>query len=48
MTAALVMILGAALLLCAVGIGAFVWALRHGQYEDPAGDAMRILIDDDP
>ncbi|MFC3077241.1 cbb3-type cytochrome oxidase assembly protein CcoS [Phenylobacterium terrae] len=28
------------------GLGAFWWTLRSGQYEDPAGDAARILIED--
>jgi cbb3-type cytochrome oxidase maturation protein len=27
-------------------LGAFWWTLRNGQYEDPTGDAVRILIDD--
>jgi len=30
-----------------LGIGAFWWTLRHGQYDDPTGDAARILLDDD-
>ncbi|HEX2815784.1 MAG TPA: cbb3-type cytochrome oxidase assembly protein CcoS [Phenylobacterium sp.] len=29
-----------------IGIGAFWWTLRHGQYDDPAGDSARILLDD--
>jgi cbb3-type cytochrome oxidase maturation protein len=29
-----------------VAVVAFWWTLRAGQYEDPAGDAARILIDD--
>jgi cbb3-type cytochrome oxidase maturation protein len=29
-----------------LGVGAFWWTLRNRQYEDPAGDAARILIDD--
>jgi cbb3-type cytochrome oxidase maturation protein len=29
-----------------VGLAAFFWTLRSGQYEDPAGDAARILCDD--
>lgn len=29
-----------------LGIGAFWWTLNHGQYEDPSGDAARILLDD--
>ena len=31
-----------------VGLGAFLWALQNGQYEDLDGAALRILIDDDP
>jgi len=34
-------------LLALAGLAAFGWTLRHGQYDDPAGDAARILIDDD-
>lgn len=30
-----------------VGLAAFWWTLRHGQYDDPVGDASRILMDDD-
>ncbi|MBN8819591.1 MAG: cbb3-type cytochrome oxidase assembly protein CcoS [Sphingomonas sp.] len=29
------------------GLGAFMWSLRNGQFEDPDGAAMRILIDDE-
>ena len=29
-----------------LGRGAFVWALRNRQYEDPKGDAQRILSDE--
>jgi cbb3-type cytochrome oxidase maturation protein len=31
----------------AIGLAAFFWSLRHGQYEDLSGDAERILHDDD-
>jgi len=33
-----------------VGLGSLVvllWALSSGQYDDPDGDAQRILLDDD-
>lgn len=33
--------------LALVGLGAFWWTLRSGQYEDPIGDASRILLNDD-
>ncbi len=29
-----------------LAVAAFWWALRDGQYEDPAGDAARILVED--
>jgi cbb3-type cytochrome oxidase maturation protein len=31
----------------ATGLAAFFWSLRNAQYEDLAGDAERILFDDD-
>ncbi len=36
-----------ALLLGLSGLVAFLWSLRTGQFEDPDGAAMRILIDDE-
>ncbi|GIX12647.1 MAG: hypothetical protein KatS3mg118_0606 [Paracoccaceae bacterium] len=30
-----------------VGLGAFFWALRHDQFEDPEGNAARILAPGD-
>ena len=36
-----------ALALGAVGLGAFLWSLRSGQYEDLDGAAERILFDED-
>lgn len=30
-----------------IGLVAFQWALRNGQFDDPDGAAMRILIDDE-
>lgn len=29
-----------------LAVAAFWWSLRAGQYEDPAGDAARILVED--
>jgi len=31
--------------LALLGLGAFWWTLRAGQYDDPRGDAARILDD---
>lgn len=36
-----------ALFLGLVGLAAFFWALRRGQFEDLDGAAVRILIDDE-
>jgi len=35
----------AAVLVALIGLGAFWWTVENGQYEDPAGDAARILDD---
>jgi cbb3-type cytochrome oxidase maturation protein len=37
----------AALGLGLVGLIAFLWALKSGQFDDMDGAALRILIDDD-
>jgi cbb3-type cytochrome oxidase maturation protein len=36
----------ASLLIALLGLAAFVWSVKAGQYEDPAGDAARILNGD--
>ena len=43
----LLFLIPVALLLGAVGLGAFIWALKSGQFDDPEGAARRILLDDD-
>jgi cbb3-type cytochrome oxidase maturation protein len=43
----IVFLIPAALFLAALGLGAFFWSLRSGQYEDIEGAAHRILIDDE-
>jgi cbb3-type cytochrome oxidase maturation protein len=43
----LIYLIPAALLLGGLGLAAFLWALRSGQYEDLDGAASRILFDDD-
>ena len=30
------------------GLGAFLWSLRNGQYDDLDGAAERILLDEEP
>ncbi len=43
----LVFMVPAALMLGGAALAAFIWALKSGQFEDPAGDAARILRDSD-
>ena len=43
----LVYLIPAALLLGLIGLGAFMWALKSGQFEDLDGAANRVLRDDD-
>lgn len=43
----LVVLIPVALGLGLLGLLAFFWALRNGQFDDPDGAANRILIDDD-
>ncbi|MBV8394318.1 MAG: cbb3-type cytochrome oxidase assembly protein CcoS [Alphaproteobacteria bacterium] len=43
----LLILVPVALLLGLGALFAFLWALRHGQFDDPDGSAARILFDDD-
>jgi cbb3-type cytochrome oxidase maturation protein len=43
----ILMLIPIAVIMGLIGLLAFWWTLRTGQYEDPAGDAARILMDDD-
>jgi cbb3-type cytochrome oxidase maturation protein len=42
----LIYLIPVALVLGGIGLGAFLWSLRNGQYDDLDGAAMRILLDD--
>jgi cbb3-type cytochrome oxidase maturation protein len=44
---ALLYLMPAALLLGLLGLVAFLWALKSGQFEDLDGAAQRILIDEE-
>ena len=44
----LVLLVPLALLMGLMGLVAFLWNLRSGQYEDLDGAASRILFDDQP
>lgn len=43
----LIYLIPIALFLGLLGLGAFMWALRSGQFDDLDGAAERILFDDD-
>lgn len=43
----LLLLIPAALAIGGVGLAAFFWALRNGQFDDPDGNAARILIEDE-
>ena len=43
----IVVLIPVALFLGLLGLGALLWTLRSGQYEDLEGAAQRILFDDD-
>ncbi|MDQ0316171.1 cbb3-type cytochrome oxidase assembly protein CcoS [Amorphus orientalis] len=43
----LLILVPAALFLGLIGLAAFLWSLRSGQYDDLEGAKWRILTDDD-
>ncbi len=43
----LLFMIPAAIILAVAALAAFIWSLRSGQYDDPAGAAARILQDRD-
>jgi cbb3-type cytochrome oxidase maturation protein len=43
----MIFLIPAAVFLGALGLAAFFWSLKSGQYEDLDGAAHRILIDDE-
>jgi cbb3-type cytochrome oxidase maturation protein len=44
----LLILIPTALLLGAIGLFAFLWSLRSGQFDDLDGAAVRILADEAP
>ncbi|KMW60071.1 Type cbb3 cytochrome oxidase biogenesis protein CcoS [Candidatus Rhodobacter oscarellae] len=42
----LVILIPVSLILGGAGLAAFIWSLRTRQYDDPDGEAMRVLIED--
>ncbi len=43
----MIFLIPAAVFMGAVGLAAFFWSLKTGQYEDLDGAAHRILLEDD-
>lgn len=43
----ILLLIPVALILGGVGVAAFFWSLRNGQYDDLEGAAHRVLLDDD-
>ena len=44
---ALLYLIPIALVLGLAGLGAFIWTVKSGQYDDLDGAAERVLLDDD-
>ncbi|MAI89583.1 cbb3-type cytochrome oxidase assembly protein CcoS [Ponticaulis sp.] len=44
---ALLFLIPVALFMGLMGLAAFLWSLRSGQFDDPQGAAERILHDED-
>lgn len=44
----LVILIPVSIILGGLGLCAFLWTVRSGQYEDGEGASARILLDDDP
>jgi len=42
-----ILLIPLALFLGGLGLAAFLWSLKNGQYEDLDGAAERVLLDDD-
>ena len=44
----LLVLIPLSIVLLAAAVGAFVWAVRDGQFEDLEAEAMRVLTDEAP
>jgi len=41
------LLIGVSLLAALIFLGAFIWAVRNGQFDDSETPSMRMLFDDD-
>lgn len=44
----MIILLGASLIVALIFLGAFIWSVRAGQYEDDFSPAHKILFEDKP
>ncbi|MEM8752115.1 MAG: cbb3-type cytochrome oxidase assembly protein CcoS [Pseudomonadota bacterium] len=44
----LVFLIPVSLILGAIGVAAFLWAVKNKQFDDLEGDGARVLIDREP
>lgn len=42
------LLIGVSLFVALIFLGAFIWAVRNGQFDDNETPAIRILFDDEP
>ncbi len=42
------LLIGVSLLVALIFLGAFIWAVRTGQFDDNETPSIRILFDDEP
>ncbi|MCF6357484.1 MAG: cbb3-type cytochrome oxidase assembly protein CcoS [Draconibacterium sp.] len=42
------LLIGVSLLVALIFLGAFIWAVRSGQFDDNETPSIRILFDDEP
>lgn len=42
------LLIGVSLFAALIFLGAFIWAVRTGQFDDNETPSMRVLFDDDP
>ena len=44
----MILLLGASLMVALIFLGAFIWSVKSGQYEDDFSPAHKILFEDKP
>lgn len=42
------LLIGVSLFVALIFLGAFIWAVRNGQFDDNETPSMRVLFDDEP